>query len=156
MPAIRNLGAGTVSTAHEGRTRNGAGLRGSTGLLHQLSTNVDGTRIGTTLGNFYWGDKSAAPPMRVDKRAVAAIGFLLVRDLLSAGSDFSQRLSQVLFSAANAEIKREAFREKAVQELEALVSGNYWEVDSEEGLYVASIDEIELEDDDEEEDEELD
>ena len=108
------------------------------------------------MGNFYWGDKAAAPPMRPDARIFAAIGLLYVRDLFQSTADFSNRLSQTLFSSKNAEIKREEFHSKAAQEIEALVSGNYWEVDSEEGLYVASIDEIELEEEDEEEDEELD
>lgn len=106
------------------------------------------------MATYYWGDSKPEPPMTPDARVYAAIALLFARDLFQSGCNFTNRLAMTLFSAANAELKRAEFREKAVQEMEALVSGRYWEVDADEGLYIASIDEIELED--EEEDEELD
>ena len=105
---------------------------------------------------YYWGDKSAAPPMKPSLPAIGAIGFLFVRDAFQGVAHFAERMSQALFSAANYEASRRAFHEQAVRELEALTEGRYWEVDSDEGLYVAALDEIELEEEDEEEDEELD
>lgn len=94
--------------------------------------------------------------MSANKKVVTAIGFLLVRDVCQAAAGFAERMSQALFSTANVEVAQRAFHTQAARELESLVEGRYWEVDSDEGVYVASIDEIELEDEDEEEDEELD
>lgn len=94
----------------------------------------------------FWGLGQPDPPMRPGWLPLVAIGFVAVRDAANVVSHASERMARVMFGFENYALERHSFREQAVRELEAMTEGHYWEVDTEEGVYVASIDEIELED----------
>jgi hypothetical protein len=108
------------------------------------------------MATYYWGLGKPDVPLRPSLTPIAALGFVFVSEIATAIAHSAERTARVLFGFENYALDRAAFHQQAARELEAMTDGHYWEVDTEEGVYVASLDEVEIDDDFEDDDEDED
>lgn len=89
-----------------------------------------------------WGSQDGKVPVRqFSWWLIAGVGSTFVANVARSAAVAAEGLAVVSFGAANQQVSTSVMTEQASREIETLVSGSYWEIDTEEGVYVADGDE---------------
>lgn len=91
----------------------------------------------------YWGVRNTKPTQPWSWTAFSGAVLSGAAGALSSVASSLEMTAVMCFASANDKTQTRAFHQEAARELEALLNANYWEVDTDDGVFVADLDEFE-------------